>query len=400
MEYIIIGLLVVVIILLIILIAKKQNNSEMIKELSEFKIELTKELATFKYDLNKVMLDEFIKMNSATEKNLKSITEEFGKFKFDLNKVIAMDFEVMNQTIEKRMNQINDKVNEKIDKNFEKTNKTFNDVLTRLTKIDEAQKNIDDLSKDIINLQSVLTDKKTRGTFGEVNLNYILTSIFGEKKVVYDIQHKMPNGSIADAILFAPEPLGTICIDSKFPLENYERMTDKTLSKAEREIAEKMFKTDVKKHIDAIGDKYIINGVTSDEAIMFMPAEAVFAELNAYHPDLLKYAYERKVWICGPTTLMSTLSTIGMILKNIERDKYTQVIHDELNKLGVEFKRYKDRWDKLSRSIDTVSNEVKDIHTTTDKISKKFDSISSVDMEALDYKEKFTPYFFVNYCFK
>lgn len=387
MEYIIIGLLVVVIILLIILIAKKQNNSEMIKELSEFKIELTKELATFKYDLNKVMLDEFIKMNSATEKNLKSITEEFGKFKFDLNKVIAMDFEVMNQTIEKRMNQINDKVNEKIDKNFEKTNKTFNDVLTRLTKIDEAQKNIDDLSKDIINLQSVLTDKKTRGTFGEVNLNYILTSVFGEKKVVYDIQHKMPNGSIADAILFAPEPLGTICIDSKFPLENYERMTDKTLSKAEREIAEKMFKTDVKKHIDAIGDKYIINGVTSDEAIMFMPAEAVFAELNAYHPDLLKYAYERKVWICGPTTLMSTLSTIGMILKNIERDKYTQVIHDELNKLGVEFKRYKDRWDKLSRSIDTVSNEVKDIHTTTDKISKKFDSISSVDMEALDYKE-------------
>lgn len=387
MEYIIIGLLVVVIILLIILIAKKQNNSEMIKELSEFKIELTKELATFKYDLNKVMLDEFIKMNSATEKNLKSITEEFGKFKFDLNKVIAMDFEVMNQTIEKRMNQINDKVNEKIDKNFEKTNKTFNDVLTRLTKIDEAQKNIDDLSKDIINLQSVLTDKKTRGTFGEVNLNYILTSIFGEKKVVYDIQHKMPNGSIADAILFAPEPLGTICIDSKFPLENYERMTDKTLSKAERELAEKMFKTDVKKHIDAIGDKYIINGVTSDEAIMFMPAEAVFAELNAYHPDLLKYAYERKVWICGPTTLMSTLSTIGMILKNIERDKYTQVIHDELNKLGVEFKRYKDRWDKLSRSIDTVSNEVKDIHTTTDKISKKFDSISSVDMEALDYKE-------------
>ena len=387
MEYIIIGLLVVVIILLIILIAKKQNNSEMIKELSEFKIELTKELATFKYDLNKVMLDEFIKMNSATEKNLKSITEEFGKFKFDLNKVIAMDFEVMNQTIEKRMNQINDKVNEKIDKNFEKTNKTFNDVLTRLTKIDEAQKNIDDLSKDIINLQSVLTDKKTRGTFGEVNLNYILTSIFGEKKVVYDIQHKMPNGSIADAILFAPEPLGTICIDSKFPLENYERMTDKTLSKAERELAEKMFKTDVKKHIDAIGDKYIINGVTSDEAIMFMPAEAVFAELNAYHPDLLKYAYERKVWICGPTTLMSTLSTIGMILKNIERDKYTQVIHDELNKLGIEFKRYKDRWDKLSRSIDTVSNEVKDIHTTTDKISKKFDSISSVDMEALDYKE-------------
>ena len=289
--------------------------------------------------------------------------------------------------MENKLNKINDRVNEKIDENFEKTNKTFNSVLERLSKIDEAQKNIDSLSKDIVNLQSVLTDKKTRGTFGEVNLNYILVNVFGEKRTVYDIQHHLPNGSIADAIIFAPEPLGSIAIDSKFPLENYERMTDRKLSELERANATKLFKIDVKKHIDAIKSKYIIDGVTSDEAIMFLPAEAIFAEINAYHPDLLKYAYHNKVWICGPTTLMSTLSTISMILKNIERDKYTKVIHEELNKLGIEFKRYKERWDKLSKSIDNVSNEVKDIHTTTDKISKKFESISSVDIESLDYKE-------------
>lgn len=127
--------------------------------------------------------------------------------------------------------------------------------------------------------------------------------------------------------------------------------------------------------------------MTSDEAIMFLPAEAIFAEINAYHSDLLNYAYNKKVWICGPTTLMSTLSTISMILKNIERDKYTKVIHEELNKLGIEFKRYKERWDKLSKSIDSVSNEVKDIHTTTDKISKKFESISNVDDHLIEYKE-------------
>ena len=354
MDYFLLALLIIAIILLIINLFKKPNNTEMIRELGIFKSEITKEV---------------------------------GNFKFDLSKEITNDFDKMNEKMEYRLNQINEKVNEKIEQNFEKTNKTFNDVLTRLTKIDEAQKNIDDLSKDIISLQSVLTDKKTRGTFGEVNLNYILTSIFGEKRTVYDIQHKMPNGFIADAIIFAPEPLGTICIDSKFPLENYERMTDKSLTKVERDAAEKLFKTDVKKHIDAIADKYIINGVTSDEAIMFLPAEAVFAEINAYHPELLKYAYSRKVWICGPTTIMATLSTISMILKNIERDKYTKVIHEELNKLGIEFKRYKERWDKLSKSIDTVSTEVKDIHTTTDKISKKFDSISSVDIAELDYKE-------------
>ncbi len=355
LQILIVILLVILIILAIINLLKKhvQDNTEIIKELGELKNTTTKDLAEFKYDLSKEMLKDFTNIN---------------------------------EKIEIRLNQINDRVNERLEQNFEKTNKTFNSVLERLTKIDEAQKNIDDLSKDIISLQSVLTDKKTRGTFGEVNLNYILTSIFGEKRVVYDIQHKLPNDCISDACIFAPEPLGTICIDSKFPLENYERMTNKSLDKNLREQAFKLFKSDVKKHIDAIASKYIIDGITSDEAIMFLPAEAVFAELNAYHPELLKYAYERKVWICGPTTLMSTLSTISMILKNIERDKYTKVIHEELNKLGVEFKRYKERWDKLSKSIDSVSSEVKDIHTTTDKISKKFESINSVNIDALQDK--------------
>jgi DNA recombination protein RmuC len=283
---------------------------------------------------------------------------------------------------------LNDKVNEKIDKNFEKTNKTFNDVLERITKIDEAQKNIDELSKDIVNLQSVLTDKKTRGTFGEVNLNYILTSVFGEKRTVYDIQHKMSNGNIADSIIFAPEPLGTICIDSKFPLENYERMLNKKLEASVREQAFKLFKTDVKKHIDDIADKYIIDGETSDQAIMFIPAEAVFAELNAYHEDLLKYAYERKVWICGPTTLMSTLSTVAMILKNIERDKYSKIIHQELNKLGVEFERYRNRWNDLSKSIKKVSDDVDQFDITTNKISKRFASIQDANVKELTYEEE------------
>lgn len=189
------------------------------------------------------------------------------------------------------------------------------------------------------------------------------------------------NGSIADCVLFAPEPLGTIAIDSKFPLENYRNMVDKKLSSIEREKYEKLFKADVKKHIDAISSKYIIPGVTSDQAIMFLPAEAIFAEINAYHYDIIDYAYKKKVWIVSPTTLISTLTVIQMILKNIERDKYTSIIHEELNKLGVEFSRYKDRWDKLSRSIESVSRDVNDIHTTTEKITKRFDSISRVELD-------------------
>ena len=357
LDYIIIGLLVVAIILLIINLFKRQNDNsiEIIKNVSDLKTDVTKTIGDFKYDFSKSLKD---------------------------------DFDILNDKMEKRLNEMNDRVNQRLDESFDKTNKTFNNVLERLTKIDEAQKNIDILSKDIVNLQSVLTDKKTRGTFGEVNLNYILTSVFGERKDIYDIQHKLSNGAIADSIIYGADPIKNICIDSKFPLENYERMTNRDLSKEARTAALKLFETDVKKHINDIADKYIIPNETADQAIMFLPAEAVFAELNAYHEDLLKYAYERKVWICGPTTLMSTLSTVAMILKNIERDKYSQVIHQELNKLGVEFARYKDRWDKLSKSIDSVSNEVKDIHTTTDKITKRFASIQDANVKELTYDKE------------
>ena len=140
---------------------------------------------------------------------------------------------------------------------------------------------------------------------------------------------------------------------------------------------------DVKKHIDAISEKYIISGYTSNQAIMFLPAEAIFAEINAYHQDLIEYSYKKRVWITSPTTLISTLTVIQIIIKNMERDKYTSIIHNELNKLGVEFSRYKDRWDKLSRSIQTVNSDIENIHITTEKITKRFDAINSVDVDTI-----------------
>ena len=348
MEYVTIALLIIVIILVIILLFKKNKNKELEEKVSKLEISVIKEIGNFKEDFTRRLVDDF---NNQTER------------------------------LDNRLRLINDKVNERLDENFEKTNKTFSNVLERLSKIDEAQNKIDVLSKDIISLQGVLTDKKTRGIYGEVNLQNILSNVFGENNnKIYRMQYTFSNGTIADSVLFAPEPLGTIAIDSKFPLENYQIMVDKNNNKSIRESAEKLFKSDMKKHIDAIASKYIIPGETSDQAILFLPAEAIFAELNAYHVDILEYAYKKRVWITSPTTLMSTLTTIQMIIKNIERDKYTQVIHNELRLLDDEFKRYKDRWDKLYRSIETVSRDVKDIHTTTDKITKRFNSINGVEM--------------------
>lgn len=318
-----------------------------------------------------------------------SVTKEISDFKFELSRTMNDDFNKLNDRMDNKLNSINDRVNERIDENFEKTNKTFTSVLERLSKIDEAQKKIDSLSTDIVSLQGVLTDKKSRGIFGEVNLKNIISNVFGEKNdKIYKLQYSFSNGTIADCVLFAPEPLGTIAIDSKFPLENYQNMVDKTISQEERIQYERKFKTDLKKHIDDICNKYIITGITSNQAILFLPAEAIFAEVNAYHSDIIEYAYKKRVWITSPTTLISTLTTIQVIMKNMERDKYATIIHNELNLLSEEFRRYKERWDKLSRSIETVNKDIKDIHNTTEKISKRFNSINQVDIEKISCKYK------------
>ena len=350
-DYIIIGLLIIVIILVIVSIVKNINEANITERLGRLETEVIKELNTFQTSLSKNLSD---------------------------------DFDKQSEKIEYRLRLIDNKVNERLDENFEKTNKTFTSVLERLSKIDEAQKKIDTLSTDIVSLQSILTDKKSRGIFGEVNLRHIMSSVFGENNhKVYQLQYTFENGTIADCVLFAPEPLGTIAIDSKFPLEHYRMMVDKNNSVAVRNESEKQFRMDMKKHIDAISSKYIIPGVTSYQAILFLPAEAIYAELNAYHEEIIEYAYKKRVWITSPTTLISTLTTIQVIMQNIERDKYATIIHRELKLLSEEFKRYKDRWDKLSRSIDTVSKDIKDIHTTTNKITKRFESINRVEMDEI-----------------
>ena len=355
MDYVIIGLLIIILILGVISLFKNINESNITERLGKLELSMMKEM---------------------------------GDFKTELSRNMNKDFTDLNEQLERRLLAINEKVNTRLDENFEKTNKTFMNVIERLSKIDEAQKKIETLSTDIVSLQSILTDKKTRGIFGEVNLKHILTSVFGEKNDnIYRLQHTLSTGVIADSVVFAPEPLGTIAIDSKFPLEHYQLMVDKSLTQDMRDNYEKMFKQDMKKHIDAISSKYIIPGETADQAILFLPAEAIFVEVNAYHQDIINYAYKKRVWITSPTTLISTLTVIEMIIKNMERDKYTSIIHDELNKLGLEFARYKERWDKLAKSIQTVNKDVENVTITTDKITKKFEAINKVEVEVVKQLE-------------
>ena len=349
-----------------ILIKISQSEREQIKELRDMKNDLTLSFSDFQDKLSK---DINSSNNYLTDK-------------------LENNFRQLNEKVEKRLDNINSKVEARLKEGFEKTNETFSNILERLSKIDEAQKKIENLSTNIVSLQDILTDKKSRGTFGEVQLNQILTSIFGEKNdKVFELQKKLSNGTIADAYMKLPEPIGNICIDSKFPLENYKKMIDKNFSEYERKSYEKEFKRNVRKHIKDISDKYIIENETSNQAIMFIPAEAVFAELNAYHSDLIEMSRKEKVWIASPTTIMSVLSTVQIVLRNIEREKYTSIIHRELKKLSVEFRRYKERWDSLSNDIKKVSDDVDKIHITSNKIEKKFDNINKVKIEEINKED-------------
>ena len=316
-----------------------------------------------------------------TENN-QNLTKNINEFKDGLTKNINENFEKLSQKIENRLDAMNMKVEERLSKGFEETTKTFGNVLERLSKIDEAQKKIEALSSNVVSLQDILTDKKSRGIFGEIQLYQILSSVFGEKNdKLYQKQYKLSNGTIVDSIIFTPEPLGNIAVDSKFPLENYRKMYNNDLSQIERENARKDFVTDLKKHIDAISSKYIIKNETSEQAILFLPAEAIFAEINAYHTDIIEYAYKKNVRIASPTTLISVLTVIQVMMTNLERDKYANIIQQELEKLNVEFTRYRTRWDNLQKDIEKVSKDVKEINTTSNKISKRFTEISNAKFE-------------------
>jgi DNA recombination protein RmuC len=282
------------------------------------------------------------------------------------------------KSVDGRLEQIGGKVSERLDEGFKKTNQTFIDVMARLATIDEAQKKIDGLTTNVVSLQELLGDKRSRGAFGEVQLEALVRNVLPVNS--FAMQYTFSNGTRADCALFLPDPTGTVAVDSKFPLENYHRMMDSKLSDADQLLAEKQFKLDVKKHVDDIANKYIISNVTSDGAVMFIPAEAVFAELHAYHHDVIEYAMNKRVWVVSPTTLMAVLNTARAVLKDVETRKQVHVIKEELGKLSKDFGRFDQRMKKLADNIRQAHENAQDVHISSQKISQRFAQIERVEL--------------------
>jgi DNA recombination protein RmuC len=305
----------------------------------------------------------------------KQVAEALNQHANDLGKRV----QGLTESTDQRLKEISGQVERRLNEGFEKTTETFTQVLTHLTRIDEAQKKITELSSNVVSLQEVLADKRSRGAFGEVQLSALVRNVMPESG--FALQYTFSNGRRVDCMLFLPEPTGNVSIDAKFPLESYQRMLDDQLPESERQQAQRQFRADIKKHMEDIAERYIIPGETSDGAVMFIPAEAVFAEIHAHFPELVEEAFRKRVWLVSPTTMMAILTTARAVLKDAATREQVHIIQDHLRALSKDFGRFKSRMDNLARHIGQAHQDVSDVNISARKISSRFEKIEKVELE-------------------
>ncbi|MBV8802526.1 MAG: DNA recombination protein RmuC [Gammaproteobacteria bacterium] len=319
----------------------------------------------------KLIQDSLQKGIQETRLNVKESLTDYAN---ELGKRI----DLLTETTESRLKEIHSHVEQRLSKGFEKTTETFGDVIKRLALIDAAQKQISALSDNVVNLKEILSDKRSRGTFGEVQLSALIRNVIPEQH--YSFQASLSNGKRPDCLLFLPEPTGNIAIDAKFPLENFRVLIDTTTSESDKKYAEQQFKIVMRKHIQDIADKYILPGETADGAVMFIPAEAVFAEIHSHHQDLVDAAHRARVWMVSPTTMMAILNTARAVLKDAATRKQMHIIQKHLHLLSADFERFQKRMDHLTRHIEQAHTDVMEVNTSAKKITNRFEQIEQVDL--------------------
>ena len=333
-------------------------------------------------DLHGGLAQQSDRLTSRLSDELTQTRDALHRLQLSLGANLGETTDRLNAKIDERLEQISGKVNERLDEGFRKTNETFVNVMQRLATIDEAQKKIETLTGSVVSLQELLGDKRSRGAFGEVQLEALVRNVL--PPAAFEMQFTLSNGSRVDCALRLPAPTGLVCVDSKFPLENYHRMLASGVNDVDRALAQRQFRADVKRHVDDIARKYILPDETSDGAVMFVPAEAVFAEIHAYAPEVVDYANSKRVWIVSPTTLMAVLNTARAVLKDVETRKQIHVIREELIRLGQDFRRFDERMKKLADHIRQAHQDAEDVQTSSRKITQHFQRIEAAELDPPD----------------
>ena len=284
----------------------------------------------------------------------------------------------LTKALQERLDAIGSRMGESLTTAATTTAKSIGEIETRLSVIDEAQKNILSLSGEIAGFKNLLSNKQARGAFGEVQLKDLVTSIMPPQS--YRFQATLTNGSRADCLLVLPNPPGAIAVDAKFPLESFHALRQAE-NAPERERAGKAFAAAIGKHVEDIAARYIVPGETAESALMFLPSEAVYAELYAHHPEVVEKSYRQKVWIVSPTTLMATLNTVRAILVDVKMREQAGLIQREVHKLLEDIERLNGRVKSLSGHFHLAVRDVGEIETSTAKIAGRSQRIKEVRLE-------------------
>lgn len=301
----------------------------------------------------------------------RQLTESFGKSQQQLGQVLA-----------DRLNKVETEMNKNLASSSKDTAESLAGLKERLVTIDKAQDNIKALSEQVVSLQHVLDDNPARGAFGEVQLADIVESML--PAFAYQMQAPLANGKQVDCLIKLPDPPGPISVDAKFPLKAYQEMLAAD-DQAGRERSAKQLANDTKKHIRDIADKYVAQSIdgessTAENALMFIPSEAVYGELHAHHPSVIAESHKRKVYLVSPTTLMATLTTVRAILRDVEMRKQASVIQSEVGVLLTDINRLNTRVTSLDRHFDQASRDIEDIKRSSTKIGSRGDKIEALDL--------------------
>lgn len=392
---IIISSVAVILLTILIILYFKRSNVQITpvvndKEVGQLSQQINSLKETLQKDIKLSVSEEMIKLTESSLNNSEKNNEKLERFQKSIIEQLNTRFESINNQITFKMTEINKKVEDKLAEGFKGTSETMAQVRERLKVIDEAQKNMESLSKDVISLRNVMEGNQTRGQYGEYQLSMVLHNVFGDTVGCYQEQYTIKKGRDdndvrADAVVFMPEPNKMICIDSKFPFPDYERVINST-DENEKEEFKKAFARAVKLHITTIKDKYIIEGKTAPEALMFIPNDGVFAYIHQELQDVVEYAREKQVILTSPSTLPAILVTINMVRIEAERAKNVREISKQLGFLGKQFNQFSKEWETFSRQLDMASRSREKLDTRVNRITNKFDAISG--NEELDQIEE------------
>ena len=294
----------------------------------------------------------------------------------------------MIKLMEARLAAVQDQMSLNLNSSAKNTAKSLGELQQRLVTIDKAQDNIQKLSGDVLSLQDILSNKQTRGAFGEIQLQEIVSKALPSD--AYDWQVTLSNGKRADCLIHLPNPPGPIVIDSKFPLEAYEALRNASTDWEANEAA-KFMRTSVRAHIKAISEKYILDGETADGALMFLPSESVYAELHANFPELVRDGFEASVWIVSPTTCMATLNTMRAILKDARMREQAGAIRTALRLLHRDVELVVDRVEKLNTHFGQARKDIEGISIAAERAGKRANKLDNFDFEEIEAPENVVP---------